>query len=432
MQAWRLVAAGSLLALAACGSDVPGAPDALLAPTPAPTPAPPNVVMVLADDLGYGDLSAYGNPAVRMPAIDRLASQGARFTSFYTPSSVCQPSRAALLTGRYPVRTGVLWNSSPPLSHAELTLADLLRARGYRTAAVGKWHLGYEAKDMPTHYGFDSFSGVVQGSSANNEWIQGDQRTGEFVALRAMGGRITQEAVKVVRNHPGDKPLFLFVGQRLPHDPYLPAAPFAGASRGGVYGDVLEELDGGVGDILKAIEESKLAGNTLFVFLSDNGPAGLGSPGPLSGGKSSAREGGLRVPAVVWRPGRIPPGRVIDEITTTMDLVPTLVALAGGSVPSDRVYDGVDISDLLEGRVDVLAGSGFDGRRELLFWLPTYDSNGNVLVNRAAIRSGRWKYHTWTRALHDVRVDLAESADLSRLHPDVAARLATRMFEIGP
>jgi arylsulfatase len=430
---WRLAAAGSLLALAACGSNAPGTPDAVSAPTPASTPAPPpNVVLVLADDLGYGDLSVYGNTDVRMPALDRLATEGMRFTSLYTPASVCQPSRAALMTGRYPGRTGVLWNSAPPLSHAELTIADLLRARGYRTAAVGKWHLGYDTPDMPVHYGFDSFSGVVQGSSTNTEWIRGDERTGEYVSLGAMGGRITREAVELVRNHPGDKPLFLYVGQRLPHEPYLPSAQFDGASRAGVYGDVLEELDSGVGELLKAIQESKLAGNTLFLFLSDNGPSGLGSPGPLSGGKSSAREGGVRLPAIAWRPGRIPAGRVVDEITTTMDVVPTLVALAGGTVPSDRAYDGMDISGLLEGRVDRLPGGGIDGRRELLFYLPAYDARGNVLLNPAAIRSGRWKYHNWTRALHDLDVDLNESVDVSRLHPEVAARLASRLFEIGP
>jgi arylsulfatase A-like enzyme len=431
---WRLAAAGSFLALVACGSSPPAAPEAVAAPAPtaSPTPPPPNVVLLLADDLGYGDLSAYGNTDVRMPAVDRLAAEGIRFTSFYTPSSVCQPSRAALMTGRYPVRTGVLWNSAPPLSHAELTLADLLRARGYRTAAVGKWHLGYEPGDMPVHYGFDSFSGVIQGSSASNEWIRGDERTGEYVSLGELGSRITREAVGVVRNHPGDRPLFLYVGQRLPHEPYLPVAPFAGASRAGIYGDVLEELDSGVAELLKAIQESKLSGNTLFLFLSDNGPAGLGSPGPLSGGKSSSREGGVRLPAIAWRPGRIPAGRVVDEITTTMDIAPTLVALAGGTLPADRVYDGMDISGLLEGRVDRLPGSGSDGRRELLFWLPAYDAAGNVLVNRAAIRSGRWKYHNWTHALHDLDSDPAESADVSRLYPEIATRLASRLFEIGP
>ena len=261
---------------------------------------------------------------------------------------------------------------------------------------------------------------------------EGDERTGEFVLHREMGARITREAVEVVRRHPGDKPLFLYVGQRLPHEPYLPSAPFAGASRAGVYGDVLEELDFGVGELLNAVKESKLAGNTLFLFLSDNGPDGLGSAGPLSAGKGSPREGGVRVPAIAWAPGRIPGGRVVDEIASTMDILPTLLALAGGTLPSDRVYDGMDIGELLEGRAERLPGNGIDGRRELLFFLPAYDAKGEVVLNPAAIRSGRFKYHNWVRTLYDLDRDLGESVDVSRLHPDVAARLASRLYEIGP
>jgi arylsulfatase A len=428
----RLVATGSLSVLVACGSNTPTAP-AAVAPSPSPTPlAPPNVVVLVADDLGYGDLPSYGNTGVSMPAFDRLVAEGMRFTSFYTPAPVCQPSRASLMTGRYPLRTGVIWNGGAALSHSELTAADLLHARGYRTAIIGKWHLGFDTEDMPVHYGFDTFSGTAQGSSTNTEWIHGDQRT-DSVPLAVMDERVTRESVELLRQYPGDKPLFLYIGSRLPHEPYLPSSQYAGHSRSGEYGDVLEQLDGDVGQLMKAIQDSKfLAGNTLFLFLSDNGPTGLGSPGPLSGGKSSVGEAGVRVPAIAWWPGHIPAARVMDEITSTMDVVPTLVTLAGGSLPAGRVYDGMDISGLIQGRVDRLTGAGIDGRRELVFWLSAYDAQGNVLENRAAIRSGRWKYFNWVRSLYDVDHDLAEAVDVSRDHPDIAARLAARMFEIGP
>jgi arylsulfatase len=430
-----LLAAGSVAALIACGSSTPTAVPSTSsspAPTPSPTPTPPpNVILVVADDLGYGDLAAYGNPNASMPALDRLAEEGTRFTSFYTPAPVCQPSRAAAMTGRYPVRTGVPWNQADRLSHTELTIADLLRERGYRTAMIGKWHLGFDAVDMPVHYGFDSYFGLPYDSAGF--WITDDYTTGETVRLTDNAVRSTAEAVEIIRNHPADAPLFLYVAHRIPHEPHLPSERFADRSLGGVYGDVLEELDWCMGELVRAVRDSSLAGNTLIWFWSDNGPTGLGSSEPLIGGKNSTSEGGVRVPAIAWWPGRIPPNRVVDEITTTMDVLPTLVALAGGSLPQDREFDGMDVSRLLLGEVDRLPGAGIDGRREIVFWLPVWRVPGEAAwTNPAAIRAGKWKYHRWIGALHDLDEDPREEVDLSDRYPDIAAQLDSRLFEIAP
>jgi arylsulfatase A len=409
--------------LGACGGSGGSAPTAG-SPTPAPTPlpGPPNIILIFADDLGWGDLSSFGHPLIRTPHIDSLAEEGARLLDFSTPASVCAPSRAAILTGRYPIRVGVPWNPPERLSPGELTIADLLRSAGYVTAMIGKWHLGWIPPDMPVHHGFDTFYGKIR---YRGDMIEGDQIT-DGVPLDLLTHEYTGRAVKIIHEN-RDRPFFLYLAYNAPHSPYLPSEAFAGTSPAGVYGDVVEELDWGVGEVLQALRDTGIEENTLVLFTSDNGPEfPPGSAGPFWGGKGWPSEGGVRVPALARWPARIPPGTVIEEITSTLDVLPTLVSAAGAVLPRDRSYDGMDLTALLAGDVDRLYGDGIDQGRELLYWRG---------VSAAAIRSGRWKYLVpgfWRSVpgLYDLETDPGERQNLLSAEPEIAERLVNRMDEI--
>jgi arylsulfatase A-like enzyme len=408
---------------AGCGGSESSGPTGPASPSPPPSSGgPPSIVLIFADDLGWGDLSSFGHPLIRTPHIDALAAEGARLLDFSTPASVCAPSRAALLTGRYPIRVGVPWNPPVRLNEDELTIADLLRRSGYATAMVGKWHLGWEPRDMPIHHGFDTFYGKVR---MRSEMIEGDQPT-TGVALEHLTRQYTRKAVEVIEEN-RDRPFFLYLAYHAPHSPHLPSETFAGTSPAGVYGDVVEELDWGVGEVVQALHDAGIADDTLVIFASDNGPEfPPGSAGPFRGGKGWPTEGGVRVPGVVRWPGRIPAGSRVDEITSTLDVLPTVVAAAGGTLPTSRSYDGQDISRLLAGEVSRISGGGIDGRRELLYW---------ESKNAVAIRSGRWKYIKrgfWrgTEALHDLEEDRGERRDLRDAEPEVTERLINRIDEI--
>ena len=419
-----------VLALAACGGGG-GSPSPPPTPAPTPTPSlgPPNVVIILADDLGYGDLGAFGHPLIKTPNLDRMAAEGIRFTSFYVPVPICAPSRAGLLTGRWPYRTGIPWNPPTRLNDDEVTIADALRARGYATGMVGKWHLGWTAADFPTHHGFDSYYGIPAGED-ESDFVRGDQLTPDRVGSEMLARRYTDEAITWMRGVPRGRPFFMYLAHRSPHLPNHVAAPFAGRSAAGLYGDVIEELDWTVGELLKALQDMGADENTLVLFTSDNGPVvppeGPGSAGPLYGDKGSCQEGGIRVPAIARWPARIRGPRVVSEPVSTMDLFPTLVALAGGTLPADRRYDGMDVSRLLTGEIARLTGPGVDGGREIVFWYGR---------NPVAIRSGRWKYLRpgfWNPfpALYDVEADPGEANDLRQARPDLAEQLDGRIDEI--
>ena len=322
-----------------------------------PPREPPNVVLIFVDDLGWGDLSSFGHPLIRTPNVDALAAEGARLVDFSTPASVCAPSRAAILTGRYPIRVGVPWNPPERLNADELTIADLLRSAGYVTGMVGKWHLGWQPPDMPIHHGFDTFYGKVRFAG---EVIEGDQPTAG-VPLELLTRQYTARAVAFIHEN-SSRPFFLYLAYHAPHSPYLPSDLFAGTSPAGEYGDVVEEMDWGVGEVLRALEETGVDRDTLVLFTSDNGPElPPGSAGPFRGGKGWPTEGGVRVPAAARWPARIPAGTVVEEITSVLDVAPTLVALAGARLPSDRSYDGVDITPLLTGAVIASGGPGSMG-----------------------------------------------------------------------
>ena len=415
--------------------------------------APPNVVVIFADDLGYGDLGAYGHPTISTPNLDRMAREGQKWTSFYVAASVCTPSRAALLTGRLPVRSGMAHDRSrvlfpdsygglPP---GEITIAEILKERGYATAAVGKWHLGHLPQFLPTRQGFDSYYGIPysndmdrvadspRGRAAFEDpqvryWNVPLMRDEEIIERPAeqttITKRYTQEAVRFIKQN-RDRPFFLYLAHNMPHLPLFRSDEFAGVSRRGLYGDVIEEIDESVGQVLDTLRSEGLAENTLVVFTSDNGPwlrfdyLG-GSAGPLRDGKGSTWEGGMREPAVFWWPGRIQPG-TNHEMGSTLDLLPTIAGLAGAEVPTDRVIDGLDISP-------ALFAAGPSPRDTMFFYRGT---------RVFAARVGNYKAHFITKAaygstaethhdpplLYHLGHDPGEQWDLARRHRDVIQRI---------
>ena len=339
--------------------------------------AKPNIVVILADDMGYGDLSCQGHPVIRTPNLDRLAAEGQRWTSFYASAPLCNPSRVAMMTGRMPIRIHGsdknLWQNLP---EGEITLGEMLKNAGYATAYIGKWGItNFEQPDggaHPNDEGFDYFYGLVgsndaplrKGMKRTYQSIK-DSTSEDFpislyrqrVAIEApvhqptLTKRYTEETVAWIRKRKVRHPFFLFLGHTMPHVPLFASEEFRGKSKAGLYGDVIEEIDWSVGEIVKALEETGLANNTLVLFSSDNGPWLTyydlgGSPGPLRDGKITAWEGGFRVPGIFWWPGRIKPA-VIDGIGCNVDLAATVAALAGFDLPEDRVFDSIDLSSTL-------------------------------------------------------------------------------------
>ena len=395
-------------------------------PTPAPSPTGPlNVILIVADDLGFGDLSSFGSQTIKTPNLDRMASEGIRLTQFTVPSPVCAPSRASLMTGRYPVRTGIHWNPPHSLRSRERTLGDLFREEGYATGMVGKWHLGFEHDDLPVFHGFDFYYGLPYGEDPDGFYLN-DAPTSSTVGFDLLASKYTEESVQFIRRSQG-RPFFLYLAHRSPHTPLFASDRFLGRSLGGLYGDVVEELDFQVGELLRALKEMRIDRNTLVVFTSDNGPSRqdgvFGSAGPFLGGKGSCLEGGIRVPAIAWWPGRIPAGRVSDEPTSTLDLLPTFFAAANLPLPTERPLDGMDLLPLLTGATSQLRGPGEGGGRELLHF---YSSEP------VALRSGRFKYLApgfWDTApgLYDLSVDPGEARNLIPEQPEQARRLKERL-----
>lgn len=376
---------------------------------------PPNLVIIFADDLGYGDLGCYGHPTIRTPHLDRMAAEGLRFTDFYSAAEVCTPSRAALLTGRYPIRSGmcetpgarrVLFpNSLGGLPPAEITLAEALRGRGYATAHIGKWHLGIHAGSRPLEQGFDHSFGLPysndmdarpnlpRGAVSSDQppadgWLVPLLRNGKVVEQPAvqetLTRRYTDEALEFIRQH-AERPFFIYLAHSMPHVPLFASAEFRGRSARGLYGDVIEELDHQVGRLLAGLRDSGLAERTLVVFTSDNGPwltqsTQGGSAGLLRDGKGSTWEGGMRVPAIAWQPGHVKPG-VTSLCASTLDLFPTALARAQAPLPEDRPIDGVDLTPLLTEHRELAQRPFFYYRGSQLF----------------ACRLGSWKAHFATQ-----------------------------------
>lgn len=318
----------------------------------------PNIIHIFADDLGYGDLGCFGATDIKTPNIDRIASDGIKFTSFYSASSVCSPSRAGLLTGRLPQRMGInavfFPQSFTGMPQSEITIAELLKQKGYETGIVGKWHLGHLKEFLPLQQGFDSYFGIPYSNDMMSVVYMRDNEVEDFnVDQQYTTKTYTEEALQFI-DAKKEGPFFLYLAHNMPHVPIYASPDFQGTSNRGLYGDVIQEIDWSVGEVLKKLETLGLLKNTLVVFSSDNGPWLVmedhgGSAGKLREGKQYTFEGGMRVPTVAMWPGQIKPGTVYEDMATQMDWFPTFAQLTGLGLPTDRTIDGKDLSQVLLG-----------------------------------------------------------------------------------
>lgn len=366
----------------------------------------PNIIIIFTDDMGYGDLACYGHPSIQTPQLDQMAREGMRFSQFYAAASVCTPSRAGLLTGRYPIRTRMVEGMIParvlfpsdktglPLS--EVTIAEVLKAQNYQTYMVGKWHLGHLPQYLPIQQGFDHYYGIPYSNDMDhvgpkdgkpaywNVPLMQDSSIIERPADQTtLTRRYTEKAVQFIQNNKG-RPFFLYLAHTMPHVPLFASKDFLGKSKRGLYGDVIEEIDWSVGQILQTLKANQLDKNTLVVFTSDNGPwlvqnENGGSAGLLKAGKGTTWEGGMRVPMIAWWPGSIPAGQTSATLATTLDLLPTIAELASADIP--EAIDGLSMAQVLKGEAET-------PREFFAFY------RGTELF---AVRYGPWKAHYITQ-----------------------------------
>ncbi len=422
----------------------------------------PNVVLIFIDDMGYGDVGFNGATEPKTPHLDRMAAEGTRFDSFYVGCAVCSGSRTALLTGchyqRLSIRPVLFPDSDYGLHPAEVTIADMLKAAGYRTACVGKWHLGHLPPCLPTYQGFDSYYGIPY---SNDMWLDPANTLADDLVLRegltleevkaghkkkdwvplfrgeevieypadqnTLTKRYTEEAIRFIHGEGLDeaargKPFFLYLPHTMVHLPLAVSEAFQNRHDKLIF-NAIEEVDWSVGEILRTLRDEGLAENTLVIFTSDNGAA-VGSSLPLRSKKGSVYDGGIREPTVMWWPGTIPAGQVCTEVAATIDLLPTLAGLCGGELPK-RPIDGRDMAPLLRGE------EGAKSPHE------TYA----LMHSRGTVRSGQWKFYPWPETsrgrdapvgreptsdpvqLYDVVTDIGETRNVAAEHPEVVARL---------
>jgi len=395
----------------------------------------PNFVIIFTDDQGYGDLGCYGSKTIRSPRLDQLAREGTRFTDFYA-QPVCGPSRSALLTGRYPVRSRG-WS----MPESEITLAEILKTVGYTTACIGKWDVS-NRKDIkgrvPKDQGFDYFWGTLGANDNGTVKLYDNHRPiGIDRDMASLSRRYTDKGIEFLKANK-DGPFLLYLAHTMAHSVIDATARFKGKSKGGLYGDVIEELDCHAGRLLDAIDELGLRSNTLVIFATDNGPwnnmqeilrkrhkgaVAWGSSGPLREGKGSTWEGGVRVPCIIRWPGHVPAARVSNAIFSTVDFMPTLAGLAGCEIPRDRIIDGVDQTALLLGKSDA-------GARDHFFYFCRNEMHG--------VRKGKWKlllpnrenYYNYVKdtgsnemELYNLESDLGEERNVAGQHPEIVAEM---------
>lgn len=361
----------------------------------------PNFIIVFTDDQGYQDVGCFGSPDIRTPRLDDMAAEGMRFTSFYA-QPICGPSRAALMTGCYPMRAAERGHSKqvhPILHEDEITIAEILKSRGYATACFGKWDLAKHSQTdffidlFPTRQGFDEFFGTPTSNDRVVNLYRNERLVESKAGMATLTRRYTDEAIDFIRKNQ-TQPFFVYIPHTMPHTRLDASPPFKGKSKRGLYGDVIKEIDFNVGRILDAVRDLQLEGETYVLFTSDNGPwlsknrnhadghlprDHGGSAGPWRSGKVSTFEGGVRVPAILWGPDRVPAGTVCDSIASTLDVLPTFAALAGADGPADRVIDGDDIRHLFHGEFEKA-----DPRKTFYYYLR---------VHLQAVRQGKWKLH---------------------------------------
>jgi len=422
--------------------------------SPIQNPKSPNIILILVDDMGYGDIEPFGSVKNRTPNLNRMAAEGLKLTSFYA-APLCTPSRAEFMTGCYAKRVslghGVLLPvSATGLNPKEHTVAKLLKAQGYTTIAIGKWHLGDQQPFLPTSHGFDSYFGLPYSNDMGRSRDAGPQnktpplplirgnRPAEIITPEKqdfLEQRYTNIALQFLRERAKDaQPFFMYFAHTAVHFPIHPGPDFRGKSANGKYGDWVEEVDWSTGQVLDTLRELKLAGNTLVIFTSDNGPWAIkgrdaGTAKPLRGGKGSTYEGGLREPALAWWPGKVPAGKVTDVITGGIDILPTFVGLAGGTVPTDNKIDGVDI-------LPILLGKAAESTRKVQYYF--YPESTAL----EAVRVGPWKLamadqnprtsKDWDKfkadpnfvpRLYNLDTDIGERRDVAAEHPDIVKRL---------
>lgn len=375
------------------------------------TPAPerPNIVIIFCDDLGYGDIGSFGATEYQTPSLDQLAMQGMRFTQFYVAEAVCSASRAALLTGCYPNRIGILHalmpNAKNGISQEEKTMAELLKEKNYSTAIFGKWHLGSQQKFLPLQHGFDEYTGLPYSNDMwpvgydglpltdTSNWrkrdfpplplIEGNKTTRIIRTLddqAELTGLYTQKAVDFI-NRKKDKPFFLYLAHSMPHVPLAVSPRFKGKSKMGLFGDVIMEIDWSVGEIMKALKKNGIEKNTIIIFTSDNGPwlnfgNHAGNTGGLREGKGASYEGGMKVPFIIRWPAQIKAGAICNKMASTIDLLPTFAAITDGKLPEHKI-DGLNILSLFKGEEKA------DPRQEFYYY---YGSN-----QLEGVRQGNWK-----------------------------------------
>lgn len=408
-------------------------------------PALPNIIFIFADDLGYGDLACFGAIDIATPNIDRIAAEGIKFTSFLSASPVCSPSRAGLLTGRMPQRMGInsvfFPESLTGMDPEEITIAEILKSKGYRTGIVGKWHLGHMEKYLPLNQGFDEYFGIPYSNDmASVVYMRGNDVEEFEVDQRYTTQTYTAESLKFIESS-GDSPFFLYLAHNMPHVPIYASPEFQGTSGRGLYGDVIQELDWSVGEILKKLEEKGILENTLIVFSSDNGPWLVmedhgGSAGPLREGKQFTFEGGVRVPTVAMWKGKIDPGQVYDDLATQMDWYPTFCNLVGAEIPQDREIDGKDLSAVL------FENGNREDDKFLYYMLASQEGyrEGDWKIKRPyagfAGSKGMKKVEAHDTLLFNLKNDPGETTNLAQENPEKTAQMMRAMDlavkQLGP